>query len=508
MRKILGLMTILLLAVPLSAFSADWYVDDNGSDNNDCTNGTSDACKTVNYVLKNKVSAGDTIFVMPGNYGTEQGTINVDDSTNHDNLTITAADPNDKPQFIGTDSNKVGFRVGYDSDVTGVTISYLIIQGSTNGYTGGPPVLNMYDSGYTIDNNEISRGGSCIIVRGNSITISNNHIHDCGLWDSESDSHGVGIWSGDFPSGWDEQILIENNTIEYCEGDGFQDATPTANNGYVYLRNNVMRYFGEQPVDLKYTNNIKFEGNDVSYGNQRTTERRHYCQFHGNDNGAVSYIWIWNNVFHDDAYCGIDNEGPGSTSWYVWNNVFYNLMQEPAYNNSGAVDSLPNGSYVTNNTFYNIRQISGEEREVTGVRAGVNGDRVQNNIFFNCGDDDVDDDGAISSEDLSGNPTYNYIYSTRRGDSSCAGSCYPADSNDVVASDPGWVDKDSFKFELKSNSVCINRGTNIAGSGDYTPVKDKAGNSRLNSVSFDIGAYEYIRLELEPPKNLRLVADP
>ena len=120
-------------APPANAASV-WYVATNGTDNSSCGSTTS-PCASIQYVLANKVAAGDTVKVKAGTYNITS-TIKINNPTKHANITITADDPNNKPllDFGGISG---GIRIGYyDSDspagdirVPGVTISYLRLKG-------------------------------------------------------------------------------------------------------------------------------------------------------------------------------------------------------------------------------------------------------------------------------------------------------------------------------------------------------------------------------------------
>ena len=105
------------------SFAADYYVATDGNNSNPGTSAS--PCKTVKYVLANKVHAGDKIIIKPGDYPPE-GKIHIDDTTDHQGITITGEDPNNRPHFLGNNSTIAGFSI--DEGVKNVTISNIRIR--------------------------------------------------------------------------------------------------------------------------------------------------------------------------------------------------------------------------------------------------------------------------------------------------------------------------------------------------------------------------------------------
>jgi len=91
--------------ISLQSSAATYYVATNGVDNAGCGSSAS-PCATVQYVLNNKVAAGDTIKVKAGTYSGWLGNFWADINTpaKHNNLTITADDPNNRPLIQGTEA--------------------------------------------------------------------------------------------------------------------------------------------------------------------------------------------------------------------------------------------------------------------------------------------------------------------------------------------------------------------------------------------------------------------
>src|SRR5688572_16461500 len=59
-------LLITVLAMGMPAFATDWYVDDTGSDANDCMSAAT-PCQTLQAAI-NKAGSGDTIHVAEGTY--------------------------------------------------------------------------------------------------------------------------------------------------------------------------------------------------------------------------------------------------------------------------------------------------------------------------------------------------------------------------------------------------------------------------------------------------------
>ena len=160
-----------------------------------------------------------------------------------------------------------------------------------------------------------------------------------------------------------------------------------------------------------------------------------------------------NNIFHDNVFGRVglnDNDGI-INNWFVWNNVFYDLCSQPRYGCSAVNVGLVDNAHVVHNTIYSVREVKYTGTRVSGINAGANGDRVQNNAIYNTGDDTINDNGGVT--DSGGSPDSNYIYSSNRGDAGCAGNCFPSGPNDLASADPGFLDASNKDFRLAGGSV-------------------------------------------------------
>jgi hypothetical protein len=518
MYKSCLLPLILFFAITARSSATDYYIDDTGIDGTGCGS-LATPCLSLSYVLANLVTDGDTIFVMPGNYiaATQMSGSYIDVYAS--NITITAHNKNNLPYFQGTDSQHLTVRVRPGAD--NFVMSYLRIRSSVSGYGGGTPgPVYIEAENATIDHNELSHGGTVVLFRSNlrHHSITNNHLHHCcwgGSCTGQQDCHLIALWEpSNLANNWSEKVLIANNTLEYAYGDGLQFA---GNVRYVEISNNTFRYFGENALDFKGINHIRIHGNDFSHACQRETVapgtdsywNQYDLVFATKDNNRDEYEWyVWNNVFHDSVFGGIglnDNDGR-IENWYVWNNVYYNLCTQPRYGCSAVNVQTVTNAHVTHNTIYNVREVTDTGNSVAGIRAGSNGDNIQNNLIYNSGDDSSNDNGPINGS--SGTPDYNYTYSANRGDYSCAGSCFSPGPNDIHDPDPGFMDLPDNDFRLNQTSVNIDKGVAVSVSGDYDTSIDRLGTSRGSLP--DIGAHEYPSYQgvkkPESPDRLRVLS--
>lgn len=473
----LGIVTLLTIWLP-SAEAATWYVATTGADGTSC--GSSAApCAKVNYVLDNKVNPGDTIRVKPGTYS-NQGTISFDNTTMHDNATLTADDTANRPQFLNSTINVA-------NGASGVTISYLRIRGASSPQDGYYGVVEVSEYPTTIANNEIWNGGQGVMIRtSQQVTVSNNDIHNLGLPNTDSDTMCVLVvnWQNDpIPNGYANAIRVTGNTLHDCGGDGLQEnsfSEAGVQFNYLVIDNNKIYNNQEQGIDTKGTDDLRVYNNDI-YSNG-------YGGISNNSVYGSTARWeLYNNQIHDHTNFAIFNQGNGS-AWKIWNNIIYNNNTAPQYN-LPAVD-LPGDSATLfySNTVYN-------NRPYAGLNAHGNGNNVKNNIFWNNGINNgpsASPQGNIMS--TGGTPSYNYVYPTSPG---------LLGTNAVTSSNPGFVNAPGFDFHLLSTSPNVNAGTALPSQQSA----DLAGVVRPQGGGWDIGAYELVvgAITLQPPSNLHVV---
>ncbi|MEM2619238.1 MAG: right-handed parallel beta-helix repeat-containing protein, partial [Candidatus Hadarchaeales archaeon] len=204
----------ILLAGPVHA--ATWYVLPGGSGDN---SGTSweNAAPSIENVIRDNASPGDTILVGNGTY---YENINVD----KENLTIRSENGAEVTVIITPDISKPVFEVKENN----VTIAGLTIRGSDNAgiYCYGDS--NNPTENCVIENNIIKNNRFGIWFEGTrSWTIRNNRIENCtdsSIRAQAFNSGGIiennsirncnrGIYLG----GTTHDFTVDNNTIENCQ---------------------------------------------------------------------------------------------------------------------------------------------------------------------------------------------------------------------------------------------------------------------------------------------------
>ncbi|MCX6764026.1 MAG: right-handed parallel beta-helix repeat-containing protein, partial [Candidatus Moranbacteria bacterium] len=191
------------------------------------------------------------------------------------------------------------------------------------------------------------------------------------------------------------------------------------------------------------------------------------------------------NVFYSNTY-GIVADSAGS-NFTIKNNIFYN--NQPNFRligtNYNQAATFSNGSnyYIYNNVFYNNGYNNIDVDEALGFNTVSNID-VRNNIFYK--------NLAYAIYEISVTGThivqYNIFYQNYSAPTYVHQLSSPYFSFDTTNQyiDPLFTNPSAYDFTLQKNSPAINAGATIADVAD-----DYLGNSRPNSNSYDIGAYEY-----------------
>lgn len=466
-----------------SAEAATWYVATTGTDGTSC--GTSAApCAKANYVLDNKVSAGDTIKVRGGTY-TNQGAIGIDNTTTHDNLTLTADDQSNRPLFQNT-------SIAIANGVSGATVSYLRVQGASGPFGGwSSGLIDIREYPTVIDNCEIFNGFWGISINtSKKVTISNTVIHDIGVAGDSYDAQGIGIINDQrdpAAAGWAERIYMKNVTIyNINSGDGSQEAS-SQHAGQPYSVQyvewdgceiyNVRNSGGEQALDWKGTHNVRIHGCKLHDSNMGIGSNTGY--------GGQNNFEIWNNqIYGMKAYAIYQQD---ASNWTIWNNVIYDNMKDSSWSSWGfyAVDL-----YGDNTSFvYNVLHANNTSSTVAGgIESKSSSNILRNNIFYGNA---TNGRGNILGGSL-GAITNNYVYPPTPGITG---------SSAVTVSNPGLANPVGREYALVAGSPNIDTGYPLSGYPDFI------GNGRPAGTGYDIGALEFLGQSpsaLQPPANLRL----
>ena len=461
---VLTLLTLFTLGFSSQGRAATYFVATNGTDSSTCGSSTS-PCSTIPYVLAAKVSAGDTIKIKPGNY-VQSAKININDTVRHDNLTITAEDPQNRPVLI-FDNNSIPEQIEIALGVTGVTLSYLEIKGGTVRKPTWGWIIMINDNPTTVDNVLLYNQFIGIAVNtGKNVTLSNNVIHTMGRFETNpNDAAGSGVGIGIYnfsgnpaATGWNEKIYIHHNELYDIAEDGVINVN--SNYKYIEIAYNNSHHNYEDGLDWKDTQYVRIHHNDLhdNWGNGI-----------GSNSSYPSHDFeIWANRIYNNGWWGIMIQG-GSYSqnnWKIWNNLIYGNCNNPAYYGCNGVDINGVGHEFYYNVVYN-NNVPGNLANAGLVGGGI----IENNIFFNNG---VNSNGNINA---GGTIDHNYVYPTSPGGTG---------TNAITVSDPGLTDPAGGDFTLKAGSPLIDAGVAVPSVTD-----DFAGTARPIGTNPDIGAFEF-----------------
>lgn len=478
------LLALMLAVSTTSAEAATWYIATTGTNSTSC-GASASPCATPDYAVNTRSASGDTILIQPGNYAGWDTT-----STARTNLTIAAANPNNKP--IITSSTRV--RAGWNNMV----LDNLRIRGGTSPGGAGSnqwSVLRLQASGATLRNSEIFNGGMCVSVEATrNLNIHDNDIHNCGTWGVD-DAHGIIISTSIMPTGWADKAYIHHNHIHDGAGDAIQDYTGQGEGSastYVEIAYNNMHGWDEDGVDFKGNRYVRIHHNDIynnggrEWGNGINTQDVYAL---GGD------YEIWDNEIYQNWGSAIFQKW-GAPRMKVWNNLIYNNSHKPQYNSFAIISEAGCAMEFYNNVVVN--NTSTNSNKAGGIHSTCSNNVYKNNILYNNG---VGQYGNIMGSSGEGLGTFerNYVYPTSPGKTgnNAITSCYQSGNC------PGLVNISNGDFHLLSGSPNVDVG--LALTSLY--ATDYAGTFRPQGGGWDIGPYEYggVITALQPPSNLKVV---
>ena len=434
-------ITIAGSLTPLTVFSkfspkvnSNYYVD--GASGNDTFLGTFEQpFKTIQKAV-DTVVAGDTIFVMAGNYN--ERIIFTTSGTQALPITIQALD------------------TGVVLDGTGISWN---LPNAPNPFNG---LFDLYNVNYVnIHNLSLinSTYAGFFMENCNNITINNCQTDN-------TVSSGIGVWSCD-------SIVVDNNTVQRaCNGGGEECITlaVTSNsevkNNEVF--NNIGGVLGGEGIDVKQgSHHIKVHHNHIHHLNGRLGIYADAYDTYTHD------IEIYNNLVHDipDSGIAVASEGGGLLqNVLIYNNLVYN-------NTYGAIEV---GGWIT----------------VAGTtNTPIHNVKIVNNTLYN-NQEGINVDNA-HAENIT---VINNICSQNRGEQIVIGATPIAavevknclidglsntTGTNAVMAQPQFVDVNALDFHLLNNSPAINAGT-ISDS----PNLDYDDTTRNDGMP-DIGAFEF-----------------
>jgi hypothetical protein len=528
LRQVLVLPVIVLLTLwTASAEAASWFVATTGTNATACGSSAS-PCATIQYVLDNKVNAGDTITVNPGTYA---GSMDLNNPSRHSNITLTTTSAViaslgtfNRGRPSGTD-NRPFFSAGHlniQRGVTGVTAEYLRIRYASTPASGwGSFASTIYEPGNTIRYSELWNGTGIAIFTTGPLTFSQNYLHDSGVaTGTDSDTHTLFVDRAQSAGGdgrpnatsWAQKILIEYTTFGgQSDGDQIQFSTGDDASGKDnYIEISHVDFTGkvdEQIIDSKGSDYVSVHDcNFLSDTGVSAPELSQAIDFVAGDLTSTHW-WIYNNVFRPvgtRAYQAINTaHGSGEDFFWIWNNVFYNVQQYGWPNGDQRMVGTWNGSpgHLTfvHNTIVNESVNAG--CNFSYVSAERSDTVIRNNLFYNVFQTSGDSGAIFTGRGNSATVSHNYF-----NVSGCpSGQCTNGSNAIINGADP-LVDPNNGNYAPKSGAVVINAGyTSLVDDGLFTPSLDK--NGILRAANRDVGAFEATStvVTLTAPTHVRVV---
>lgn len=297
---------------------------------------------------------------------------------------------------------------------------------------------------------------------GMDISLADNIlVEDCHIYNFfkyGGDCHGIVLMNG-------KNNVFRNNEIYDCTGDCIQIIIGKAEQTLIE-DNHLYTTLGdksENAVDIKSNMGTIFRGNRC-HGFRNTLESEGTAVV---IHGFMPSILVEKNIVYDsEGGIRVNSTADGvPTNVLIRNNLVYNIINEQTgadwlhYGEGIYVNGVSDVT-IYNNTVYNTNGYS----IVCGIDKFVNNLVVKNNIF---------DKGYaatfttnVTKEDIS----YNGFFSLEQGIPSQA-------TLSVTGTSAGFVSPDSYDFQLKQDSPCIDAGTDTG-----LPYAGTAS---------DLGAYEF-----------------
>jgi hypothetical protein len=321
---------------------------------------------------------------------------------------------------------------------------FTLTRGITRGGPGGavfllgcaPPIQNCY-----ITNSSASYGGGVACSR------SALYLNGCRVMDNLASSRGGGVFCDTGGTATVTNCDIARNTA------GFEGQKEIAEGGGLCFITNVCTVSGSAiSNNLVVSDNSAVGGGIASEGSAATIAQ---CTITGNTAGGLTETGQGGGVRIGQSGLLVNNLIAGNSTNSVWggaycvstiliNNTFANNTSS-----SALIDIFVNGSPIACNNIFAFNS--------AGI--GLTGASTQNNCVY-------------------GNGSLNYV----------AGGPSPTD----ISVDPRFVDSVAGDYHLRSNSPCIDTGsnTNAPATDIDGRIRPQDGNLDGTVVS-DIGAYEY-----------------
>ena len=421
----------------------DYYVSPQGDDNNDGLSIAS-AVKTP-QVGADKLSAGDKLIIMPGDYETGgYGTmIDLRASGTSDNWISIEAYETGTSNFVVRGEYGVVFNGASYVRVKGLNISGLAAT-LTPDEAEAKRVLNWYSEGLVgVGIGSESRKVGDDYLFPHHLIIEDNHIFNMS-------AGGIAMKRADY-------MLIKNNLVH--------------NNAYynVWAPSGITVWENHNHDDNTQTYRTVITGN-TSY------ENYNYFKFFASSSPELADSYTDGNGIIIDALAidqGYLNDGLSGV--YSGRTLIENNL---SYNNGGKGINL----YASDNVdvVHNVSYANGKHPEIDGEFAlgNVKNVRVYNNIIQVAAGESVFIEYQSQNLDIS----HNIIVK----DGAFTGDDNLSLTTNTIYEVPQFVDKVNFDFNVMPSSPAIDAGTDKLNS-----FEDITGSPRPQGSAVDIGAFEY-----------------
>lgn len=322
---LMGLLVSALVLITFPAWSADYYIAQSATGNNNATSCAN--AKAISYLTgswSGKIAAGDTVHLCGAFRGTADSNM----------LTVGASGTAGKPITIKFEDGAY-FTAPYWSYSYGAIYvdakNYVVIDGGTNGY------IEASANGTALANNKNTRGvyssaSSNIEVK--NLHINNLYVHKYGADNQRDDCTGAcpvtatGIY---FAGGG--YANIHDNTISYCVGaiQYSHSSAATYNNVSIHDNTTTKTNWGLSVAVQggAILSNLAIFGNDITPGsnfNGQTTDRYHtdgiFIRGAQSDHGTITELDIYNNYVHGE----VNPEG-GSSGWVCTSFLYIDTVE-------------------------------------------------------------------------------------------------------------------------------------------------------------------------------------
>lgn len=423
---------------PAPVSNNTYYVAPYGSDGN--SGSYSSPWRTIQHSA-NLSSAGDTVYVMGGNYNER---ITIIKSGNPGNYITFAAYPG---QNVTIDGKDTSLDI-WDGLIQIFGASYINISGFR--------IINSKFMGVIITSDYISNFPTNISIEKNLI------INTASSAILVEDGKDIIIQGNEIINAQTMEGLSQNvhETISLVNVDGFE------------IRNNILYKNNFESIDIKDgSSNGKVYNNDISQHQSAGvyidawSRKSHNIEIFGNrihdsrpdgrgialgveNGGDLKNVKAYNNLIYHNAATGID------VPWYSNGTVDNISITGNTIFENGLIDNWGGGISVDYELATNVivRNNIVSKNKYTSIRVKNADTHVENNLIDN------------------------YL-----------GGQYETKGTNFVEGDPGFVSQADADFHLRPNSPAIKKG-----STNGTPDVDFDGNLRSENVNYDIGAFEYV----------------